>query len=81
VKHPNTLAAVIAAAAAIGAQWLVQRYAHVALSDYWKTTVTSGVTVVVLYVGKAGVKAALVRVWDGPKRAWSGTHASPRPKQ
>jgi precorrin-3B methylase len=78
VKHPNTLAAVIAAAAAIGAQWLVQRYAHVALSDYWKTTVTSGVTVTVLYVGKAGVKAALVRVWNGPRRAWSG--AGPRPK-
>lgn len=72
MQHPNTFAALFASAITLGIQWLVQRYAHVALSGYWKAAVTSGVTVSVLYVGKAGMKAALMRVWSGPKKAWSG---------
>lgn len=72
MNHPNAFAAAVAGLATISAQWLVQRYAHVALSDYWKTAVTSGTTVGVLYVGKHGLKAALVRILDGPRRVWNG---------
>lgn len=73
MQHPNTFAALFASAITLGAQWLVQRYAHVALSDYWKAAVTSGVTIAVLYVGKNGVKAALFRLVDGPRKAWAGS--------
>jgi hypothetical protein len=75
MNHPNACAAFVASAATIGAQWLVQRYAHMALSDYWKMAITSGATVAVLYVGRAGVKGALGRLWNGPKTIWSGATA------
>lgn len=72
MSNPNATAATLAAAATTAAQWLVQRYAHVALNDYWKTVATSGVTVTVLYIGKHGLKAALARVWNGPRKVWTG---------
>ena len=75
MNHPNAFAAAFAGAVTIGAQWLVQRYAHAALSDYWKTALTSGATVAVLYVGKHGLKAAVGRLLNGPKTVWSGTAA------
>lgn len=78
MDHPNAFAALVASAVTVGAQWLVQRYAHEALSDYWKTALTSGVTVGVLYIGRNGLKAALARIWGGPKRIWTG--ASPPAK-
>lgn len=76
MNHPNAFAAFAAGAVTIGAQWLVQRYAHAALSDYWKTALTSGVTVSVLYVGKHGLRAAFARILNGPKTVWSGTAAA-----
>ena len=72
MKHPNTFAALVAGGITIGAQWLVQRYAHVQLTGYWKDAFTVGTTGAVLYVGKNGVKAALQRIWNGPRKAWSG---------
>lgn len=73
MKNPNAIAASVAAALSIGLQWLVQRYGHVALSDYWKTAATSAFTVAVLYVGRNGVKQAVLRLVDGPRKAWSGS--------
>lgn len=72
MSNPNAFCAAFSSALAIGVQWLVQRYAHVELSDYWKAVVTSGATVVSLYVGKHGVKAALLRIWSGPRKLWVG---------
>lgn len=72
MNNPNTFAAATSAAVALGIQWLVQRYAHLSLSDYWKSVVTSGATIVVLYIGKHGVKTALLRLWSGPKKVWTG---------
>jgi hypothetical protein len=73
MNNPNARAAALAGAIAIAAQWLTERYAHVALSDYWKAVITTGATVAILYVGKNGVKAALLRLLNGPKAAWTGT--------
>lgn len=72
MKHPNTFAALVAYGATFATQWLVARYAHVQLSDGWKQTVDGGVTASVLWIGKEGVKAALQRVWNGPKKIWAG---------
>lgn len=72
MNHPNAFAAALAGAVTIGAQWLVQRYAHAALSDYWKTALDSAVTVAVLYVGKHGLRAAISRILNGPKTIWTG---------
>lgn len=80
MSHPNAFAAAAAGGFTIGVQWLVQRYAHAALSDYWKTVVDSGVTVSVLYVGKHGLKSALARLWNGPKAIWQGSAAKPAAK-
>ena len=77
MKNPNAFAALLAAAISVGVQWLVQRYAHVALSDYWKNAVTGGTIVAVLYVGSNGLKAAVWRLWHGPKTVWSGTAPPP----
>ena len=77
MKNPNALAAAASSLLAIGVQWLLERYAHVRLDGYWKAASTGGASVVVLYVGKHGLKAALGRVWNGPKIVWSG--AEPKP--
>lgn len=73
MKNPNTAAAVVAYAVSIGVQWLVQRYAHAALSAYWQQTVDAAVTAAVLYVGRNGVKNALTRLWTGPAKMWAGS--------
>jgi len=73
MKNPNAFVAMLVAALVVGVQWLVQRYTHVALNDYWKTAATSAATVSVLYVGRNGVKAALQRLWQGPKTLWAGS--------
>lgn len=80
MKHPNTVAALVALGISAGIQALLQRYGHVALTDYWSKTIDAAVTAVVLYVGKAGVKAALRRVWNGPKAAWTGQTPTARSK-
>ena len=77
MQNPNATVAAVSAAITVAAQWLVQKYAHVALTGYWATAVTSGVTVAVLYVGKHGIKAALARLWAGPRKAWAGVSQEP----
>jgi hypothetical protein len=76
VKHPNTFAAVVAGAFTGGTQWLLQRYGQVGLSPYWQQVLNGVVVAAVLYVGRDGIKAALVRLWNGPKTAWKGAGAS-----
>jgi len=76
MKNPNAVAAAIGYGVSMGVQWLTQRYAHVGLSDYWKQTIDGGVTVAILYVGSAGLKNALQRLWAGPKKLWSGEAAA-----
>ena len=80
-QNPNAFAAAFAAGAAIVAQWLLQRYAHIALSSYWKSVVTAGAAAGALYVGKEGLRNALARLFSGPKKVWSGSTppASPKP--
>lgn len=72
MSNPNATASTLAAGVAVAAQWLVQRYAHVSLDGYWQAVVTAAASTVVLYVGKHGVKTALARVWNGPRKAWTG---------
>jgi hypothetical protein len=76
VKNPNAWAAGIGYAASLGVQWLVARYAHAQLSDWWKQAVDGGVATAILWVGKQGLKSALQRIWNGPKTLWAG----PAPK-
>jgi len=75
MNNPNAFAAALAGALSIGVQWLVQRYAHVGLAAYWKDTITAAFAAGVLYVGNDGIKAALVRLWNGPKKIWAGSSA------
>lgn len=76
MQNPNAIAALVAGAITLGIQWLVQRYAHVAFTGYWKDAVTGATVVTVLYVGKSGLKAALQRLWNGPKKIWAGVAGS-----
>ena len=41
MQNPNATVAAVSAAITVAAQWLVQKYAHVALTGYWATAVTS----------------------------------------
>lgn len=79
-QNPNAFAAAFAAGAAIVVQWLVQRYTHAALSDYWKSVVTAVAAAGALYVGKEGLRNALARLFNGPKKVWSGSTTPPAPK-
>ncbi len=75
MNHPNAFAAAVAGGSTIAAQWLIQRYAHASLSEYWKDAITAGVTVGVLWVGRNGLRAAFGRILNGPKKIWSGSPA------
>jgi len=77
-SNPNAVASLVAGAACLGVQWLVQRYAHVALTGYWKTAVTGATITGTLYVGRDGLKGALGRLWNGPKKVWAGNTAAPK---
>jgi hypothetical protein len=72
MKNPNAFFAALAAGISIGAQWLLQRYAHVALSDYWKQTLDASAAAGILWIGNDGLKSALQRLWNGPKNLWTG---------
>jgi type IV secretory pathway TrbL component len=76
-QNPNAFAAAFAAGAAIVAQWLVQRYAHASLSDYWKAIITAGASTAALYIGREGLRNALARILSGPKTVWSGSTTPP----
>jgi hypothetical protein len=76
-SNPNAIAAFVAGAFVAGVQWLVGRYAHLQVSKYWSDALTVAVTTVVLFVGRDGVKGALVRVWAGAKSSWTGTTPTP----
>jgi hypothetical protein len=77
--NPNAVAALFAGAVVTGVQWLVARYAHVAVSKYWSDVLTAGVTTAVLFIGRDGLKGALSRVWGGAKTGWSGSQPASTP--
>lgn len=73
MKHPNAFAALIAGAATAGIQWALARYLNTELDREWSQTINLGVTAAVLWVGREGIRGAIVRVWRGAKAVWAGT--------
>ena len=70
MTHPNTIASILAAGAAWLGTYLLAKYAGVHLSKNQVHGVDLGVTAVVLFVGRRGVKGAASAVWNG---FWNGT--------
>lgn len=78
MQNPNAVASLVAGGVTLAVQWLLQKYAHASLSDYWKGAITVAVTTTTLYVGRDGLVGGLKRAFDtwvtillGPKKPTS----------
>lgn len=68
-SNPNTVAALLAGGGAWLSQWLFARYAHLGLSREHADMISGALVLVVLWVGRTGVKGALRRIWGGASSA------------
>jgi hypothetical protein len=72
MKHPNTIASILAGGAAWLISYALQKYAGIHLSKSQGQLVDIGSVAVVLFVGRRGIKDSVLAVWHG---VWSGTPA------
>lgn len=71
MKNRNAIATLIATKLVEAVQAVLTVYFHKSLPAFWQTELTSDAAVGVLYVGKDGIKGALLRVVALAKRVWS----------
>lgn len=76
LKNRNAVATLIATKLVEAVQAILTVYFHKTLPAFWQTELTSDFAVAVLYVGKDGIKGALVRVAALAKRVWSPAGAN-----
>jgi len=71
-NHPNMTAAGYSSGAASLLVWLLHSRFHVELSIYYSGLIVGGATVVVLGVGRRGIKGTLLALWAGTGSVWKG---------
>lgn len=76
MSNPNAVAALASSQAAVAVEQLVNTYLNSSVGPFWSQEIMAAVVVVVLYIGRNGLKAALAKVkssgvsiWTGPKKA------------
>jgi hypothetical protein len=70
-SHPNAKASTATTLLAAGALWLAKRYGYT-LSSEWSLIAAGFVISGVLFVGRRGVKGAVLALWNGVGTVWSG---------
>lgn len=71
-RNPNAIAALASSQAALAVMAIVSKYLGAHLGPFWSQEVIAGATVVVLYVGRSGIKGALGMVMRTLKSIWTG---------
>lgn len=72
LTHPNAIATFIAGHMVISIQFVVQHYWHRSLGGYWEQELAADAGFVVLWVGKHGIKAGLLRLKSTAAGLWTG---------
>ena len=75
-KNPNAVAALLSSQGAVALEQLVSRYLNAYAGPFWSQEIMAAVIVVVLYVGRNGLKAALAKVVATAKSLWVPVKAS-----
>lgn len=71
MKNPNAFAALLSSQAAVAVEQLVQRYLSAGLGPFWGKELMAAVVVAVLYVGRHGLRAALVKALATVRAVWA----------
>jgi hypothetical protein len=72
MNNPNALAALMVSQAAVAAESFSSNYLNASVGPVWSREIVSAGVVAVLYVGREGLRKALVQVGGTVKRVWSG---------
>lgn len=64
-QHPNMLASGGAGTIGVLVAWALGRF-HIAISAEEGAAISLGITTVVLFVGRRGLKNTLLQIWNGP---------------
>lgn len=65
MTHPNTLAVGISGLASAGLVYLLNTYAHTHLNAVDGAGIVTGIAGAVIFVGRRGIKRALIGIWAG----------------
>lgn len=71
MKNPNAVAALATTQAALAVEQLLAKYLDTAVGSFWEQEIMAAATVVVLYIGRHGLKAALGKALSSLKAVWS----------
>jgi hypothetical protein len=71
-KNPNAVAALSAGTVIIAVEQLITKYTNIYLPPFWSKAVVVALPVIVLYVGKDGIKGAVKQAWATVKKLWTG---------
>jgi hypothetical protein len=72
--HPNTIAASLAGALGTLTAYLLKKYAALDITTVQTGAIATGYAAVILFIGRRGVKGAVLAVWNG---VWNG---APKPE-
>lgn len=79
MENPNAVAALVSSQAAVAVEQLGETYLNAHIGPFWSKEIIAAVTITVLYVGRHGIKAALVKVWATAKNLWSPSSTTDNP--
>lgn len=71
MKNPNAVAAILSSQAALAVEQLVSHYLNADVGPFWSQEIMAAFTGAVLYVGRDGLKAALLKIVDEAKSLWA----------
>lgn len=77
MKNPNAVAALASSQIALAGEQLLARYLNAKIGAFWEQEIMAAVTIGVLYVGRDGIKGALLKAVAVVKNIWAPTEWAP----
>lgn len=71
MKNPNAVAAVVSSQAALAVEQLAATYLNSSVGPFWSQEIMAAAVAVVLYIGRDGIKGALLKVKATARSLWS----------
>lgn len=75
MKNPNAVAALSSSQAVIAIEQLVSRYLNASVGAFWEQEIMAAATIIVLYIGRHGIRAAVLKVVSTVKSVWAPSPA------
>jgi steroid 5-alpha reductase family enzyme len=70
MNNPNALAALVSSQAALAVEQLVGHYLNASVGSFWSQEIMAAAIAAVLYVGRNGLRAALLKVLTTARSLW-----------